>query len=152
MSTDNGFQADKHIIGPATYAADYTQTVLARRENHVGALALGVENLAEHPIQGRAVLLDFEKHFGCKKQIFGWKQLKEVLEKDKIEVRKGDFVLFHYGCGRKIVAAKGKITKEEWAVTACGLDGRDKDILNWITETGCVALCADNVRNERGLL
>src|SRR6202162_3232463 len=53
----NGYRAGEHIIGPR----DWTT---GREQPHQGALALGVENMAVKAIQGRAVMIDLEAHYG----------------------------------------------------------------------------------------
>ena len=56
----NGYEAGTHIIGPVDYSDGGETTVGA----HVGATALGVENMATACMQGRAVMIDLEAHFG----------------------------------------------------------------------------------------
>jgi len=110
-----------------------------------GAKKLGIQNIAEHPMQGRAVLFDLEKHFGlgC---IAGMKEIKQIIEKDKIVIKSGDFAVFHTGAGKVLMDAQGDITPEKWKnVTECGLDGRDPELLQWVTDSGFVALISDNV-------
>ena len=43
-------------------------------------------------VQGRAVMIDLEAHFGRSGQIVGYEELMRVLEVDKIVVEPGDFV------------------------------------------------------------
>lgn len=129
-----------------TYAAD--GSIVSRHESHTGAKHLGVENMAEHPIQGRAVMIDLDRHFGRSRQFIGMKQIREVIEKDKIEVRKGDFVLFHTGFGDMLMKAAGNPTKELLENTGAVLDGRDPELLQWVTDSGVVALISDNYAVE----
>lgn len=131
--TDNGYLADKHIILPSGRKG--------------GAKALGVQNLAEHPIQGRAVLFDLFRHYGPG-VVVGMAELREIMKKDNIEVKHGDFVLFHTGFGQMLMDAKGDVSAELWENTLAGLDGRDPELLEWITESGVVALISDNVGCE----
>ncbi|KAI9034581.1 hypothetical protein DFJ74DRAFT_700957 [Hyaloraphidium curvatum] len=142
----NGYQAQEHIKGPVVYSPD--GKVLEKHEHHPGAHALGVQNLAEHPIQGRAVMIDLAKHFGTGRNKIGYKQLKEVIEKDKIDVKKGDFVLLHTGYGQMLMDAKGQPTKELLFGTGAVLDGRDPELLQWVTDSGVVALISDNYAVE----
>lgn len=141
---DNGFQADKHIFGPVSYSADGKGNVASTHETFGGAKSLGVQNMAEHVIQGRGILFDVHKHFGTGKNI-GYAELKQIMEKDKIEVRKGDFALFHFGTGQMIMDMQGDMTDEDWATINCGLNGQDPELLKWITDSGVVALIGDNV-------
>lgn len=143
----NGYRAGVDVIGPVTYAPDLSQTIVARREDgkHIGALKLGIDGVAAKCVQGRGVMIDLEKYYGLSQQIFSFAQIKKIMDAEKIEILPGDFVLFHTGVGRKIMGAQGKITKEEWSLTSSGLDGRDPEMLKWITESGVVALISDNV-------
>ena len=140
--TDNGYKADEHIKGPVSY--DGVGTITGTHPTFGGATALGVQNMAEKVVQGRGVLFDVKKHFGLGTKI-GWKELKEIIEKDKIEDRKGDFELNHFGTGQMIMDMKGPMTDEAWATINSGLDGQDPELLKWITESGVVALVADTV-------
>lgn len=139
----NGYSADKHIHGPVKFGPDGKQ--IGTNEKHVGAKALGVQNLAEHPIQGRAVMIDLARHYGTGRTKVGYKEIKAIIDKDKVEVRKGDFVLFHTGYGKMLMEAGGNPTKEQLFGTGCTLDGRDPELLQWVTDSGIVALISDNV-------
>jgi hydrogenase maturation factor len=139
----NGHTADKHIHGPVKYGIDGKP--FGTNDHHRGAKALGVQTLAEHPIQGRAVLLDLAKHFGTGRTKLGYKEIKKVIDTDKIDVRKGDFVVLHTGYGDMLMKAAGNPTKEQLFGTGCTLDGRDPELLQWVTDSGIVALISDNV-------
>ncbi|KAI9014254.1 hypothetical protein DFJ74DRAFT_771264 [Hyaloraphidium curvatum] len=143
----NGYQGDKDILGPVTYAPDGSGDVVKEHPTFGGAKKLGVENMAEHVVQGRGVLFDVHRHYGPGK-VVGWKEVKEMMEKDGIDVRKGDFVLFHHGCGQVLVDKKGDLTDEEFALVNAGLDGRDKELHKWITNSGLVALISDTIGVE----
>src|SRR6185503_15296360 len=87
---------------------------------------LGVENMAAKAIQGRAVLVDLEKHFGRDHKYVNYDDFKRVLDAD--EVVKMD---------KNVDPAR--------AHSMCAvLDGRDKRLLQWITDSQISALIADN--------
>lgn len=59
-------------------------------------------------------MLDLAHHFGTERKKIGMKELQEVIDKDKVEIRKGDFVLLHTGwvknCGRLLgIRAAGRL-------------------------------------------
>jgi hypothetical protein len=56
----NGYRAGEHIVGPV----DYRDGRAVERGEHVGALALGIDILAAHPVQARGVMIDLEAHLG----------------------------------------------------------------------------------------
>ncbi len=52
----NGYRAYEHIGGD-------------RQSQELGARALGIENMAETGVQGRAVLVDLHPHFGNEREV-----------------------------------------------------------------------------------
>ena len=58
---------------------------------------LGVENMAAKAIQGRAVMVDLEKHFGRDHKYVNYDDFRSVLEADKVVVEPGDMLLLHTG-------------------------------------------------------
>ena len=141
----NGFRAGEHIIGPVDYPADYRDGPAVERGEHIGALALGIDNLAVHPVQGRGVMVDLEAHFGRGESFVGYDALMRILEKDKVEVEEGDLVCFRTGYDRTILDMNKRPDAATLAANpGAGLDGRDERLLNWITKSGVVALISDN--------
>src|SRR5258708_40292422 len=71
------------------------------------------------------------------------------MQAGKVEVEEGDAVCLRPGYGRVIL---GMNKKPDPAVLkanpGAGLDGRDERLLNWITQSGLVALISDNVAVE----
>ena len=137
----NGFRAGEHIVGPV----DYRGSQPVERGEHVGALALGIDNLAAHPVQGRGVMIDLEAHLGRSGSFVGYDALMRIMEADKVAVEEGDLVCFRTGYDRVIL---GMNKRPEAAVLSAnpgaGLDGRDERLLEWITQSGAVALISDN--------
>jgi kynurenine formamidase len=112
---------------------------------HVGALALGIENLAAHPVQGRGVMIDLEAHCGGGESFVGYDQLMRIMEADKVEVEEGDLLCFRTGYDRAILGMNKQPDAATLAANpGAGLDGRDERLLNWITKSGVVALISDN--------
>jgi kynurenine formamidase len=137
----NGYRAGEHIVGPR----DWTT---GREQAHQGARALGVENMAVKAIQGRAVMIDLEAHFGRARKLVGYEDLMDVLTKDKVVVEEGDMVCIRTGFAQQVLDMK-KEPDEKVLHGACAvLDGRDERLLNWVTKSGLVSLIADNYAVE----
>jgi kynurenine formamidase len=140
----NGYQANTHVRGPLDYRGKYEH----RCDPPYGALALGVENMAQQGIQGRAVLLDLHAHYGDRKEAVGYDALMRVCEQDNVVVEKGDMLLIHTGW-TALIMGMNKHPDMNVLNNACvGLDGSDDKLLDWITDCGVVALCADNYAVE----
>lgn len=129
----NGFRAGDHIKLDGS---------------KIGAEALGVERMAEHGVQGRGVLLDLYSHCGDfpRKEV-GYDDLMAIMEKDRVEVGKGDILCLWTGLDRMILGMNKHPSpklKEACAV----LDGYDERLLRWITESGVAAIASDNLAVE----
>ncbi len=74
------------------------------RGEHVGAKHLGVENMATHGVQGRAVMIDLAAHFGGTGRGVGYDDLMGVMQQDEVVVEPGDFVLLRTGFDRALLA------------------------------------------------
>lgn len=140
----NGFRAGQDVVGPIDYDTATGKMIEGSDREHVGALRLGVNNMAEkvswvrrlrkrgvgiivltsfcffafpirssflhflsspppfQPIQGRAVLIDLHAHYGTKRVWIGYKEIKEVMEKDGVVVEEGDIVCLHTGFAKMI--------------------------------------------------
>src|SRR5204863_1294075 len=132
----NGYRAGEHIIGPV----DYSGGGAVERGEHVGATALGIENMAAHSVQGRGVMIDLEAHFGRGEKFVSYDELMHIMEADKVEVGEGDLVCFRTGYDRVILGMNKNPDAATLAANPCAaLDGRDERILNWITKSGIVA-------------
>ncbi len=108
-------------------------------------LALGIENMAAHGVQGRGVMIDLEAHFGRGEKFVSYDELMRIMDEDKVEVGEGDLVCFRTGYDRVILGMNKHPDAATLAANPCAaLDGRDERILNWITKTGVVALISDN--------
>ena len=134
----NGFRAGVDVVGPAADAG-------ADGVGHSSyAHRLGVQNLAEKPIQGRGVLVDLEKHLGRTYTHVGYDQLTAVMAADGVVVEPGDLLVLHTGWATELAAMGGQPDPERVHAMCAVLDGRDERLLDWITDSGIAALIADN--------
>ena len=142
----NGYRACEDIVGTVDYR-DGRELPLAGA--HVGARKLGIENLAEGCAQGRAVMVDLFTHLGLQRRYVSYDELMRVMERDNVVVEPGDMVCLRTGFDRWMLSQNKQI-RDRAAVDEVlfGLDGRDEKLLNWITDSGVVALISDNVAVE----
>ncbi|MBU6497451.1 MAG: cyclase family protein [Rhodospirillales bacterium] len=136
----NGFRAGTDIVGPLIYRDGREIPTTGRQ----GALHLGVENMARSCIQGRGVMIDLEAHYGRSGKIVGYDDLMAVLEKDRVVVEPGDLVCLRTGFAEMLLAMNRQPDVARLFATNCALDGRDPRLQQWVTDSGAVALIADN--------
>jgi kynurenine formamidase len=141
----NGYRAGTDIIGPVTYDAGGATTPTGQVS---GARKLGVENMAVACVQGRAVMIDLLAHFGRSGKIVGYEDLMMVLDKDKVVIEPGDFVCIRTGFAEVLLQMNKQPDPAVLFATTCALDGRDARLQQWVTDTGGVALLADNYAVE----
>jgi len=111
-------------------------------------LKLGVENLAQKGMQGRGVLVDLFRHYGPGRTLIGHAELMHVLETDGITVERGDMLVLRTGYAEAVVAMNGTPDPEVLHTYGAALDGTDAALLQWITDSGIAAICADNYAVE----
>lgn len=140
----NGYRAGEHVVGPV----DYRTGKATDAGRPMGALKLGMEHMAESCVQGRAVLIDLHRHFGRERRMVGWRDLAEIMRKDRVEVEKGDMVLLHTGWAQAVLEEERNPTQETLHDSCTALDGRDAGIQRWIVESGLSVLVADNYAVE----
>jgi hypothetical protein len=136
----NGFAAGRDVIGPVLWRG----TEPVPTDAPQGARHLGVENMAAHGVQGRAVMIDLHAHFGNSGRRVGYDDLLGVLERDHVEIEQGDFVCLRTGFDRALIGMNGDPDPAVLFATTSALDGRDDRLLQWITDSGLVALISDN--------
>ena len=90
-----------------------------------------------------AVMIDLRAHFGAARRLVGYDDLMHVMEHDGVVVEPGDMVCLHTGCAQRVLDMKKEPVKEATDDVAA-LDGKDERLLQWITDSGLVALIADN--------
>jgi hypothetical protein len=139
----NGYRADTDFVGPT----DPSDAGASEERSTFAAKALGAERMAERAIQGPGILVDLAFHYGRERAIVGYEGLMRVMEADLVDVQPGDTLCLHTGLAAVILEMNREPTPE--ALQSCSvLDGRDSRLLNWITDTGIVAIAADNYAVE----
>lgn len=131
----NGYRGGEHIKGPDD-------------PDGMGARALGVENMAASGMQGRGVVVDFHRHFGDERVAVNYDLLMDVFKKDNVVVEEGDFFLFHTGWDNMLFEMAGDPDAKKLHSSGAVLDGFDDRMLQWITDSGVVALISDNMAVE----
>ena len=131
----NGYRAGDHLVAPDG-------------DSPPRALALGIENLAEVGAQGRAAVVSLLDAFGPGRTWVGYDELDHAMRAQSAEVRPGDFLLLHTGFDDQVLAMNGKPDRAALSQAGAVLDGRDPRLLQWVADSGVVALCSDNVAVE----
>jgi len=112
------------------------------------ARKLGVETMAVHGMQGRAVLIDLVRVFGKGRTVVGYKELVTAMNQLKVTVEEGDMLVMRTGFSEVLLDMQGKPNIKVLEKTGAVLDGSDLELLNWITKSGISAICADNYAVE----
>ncbi len=136
----NGYRGGEHIIG----AAHVCEAAPGRPARSMGAYALGIENMATSCVQGRGVMVDFKAHFGRERVLVGYDTLMRILEKDRVTVEEGDLLCVRTGFDEALLSMRRQPDAELLKSSFGILDGRDDRLLQWITDSGIVALICDN--------
>lgn len=137
----NGFRAGVEIRSAkedTTAPTDWMRFPAPRAE------ALGIENLAEHGVQGRGVMVDLEHHVGRRREAIGYERLMRILDQDRVEIEAGDMVCIHTGFADSLLAMNRQPDLKKLHETGSGLDGNDTKLLNWIVDVRLACLLADN--------
>jgi hypothetical protein len=140
----NGYRGGEDVVGPRDYLNEGKPT----GRDYTGADALGIQNMAEHGVQGRGVLVDLRHHLGDARTLVDHARLMDILQTDDITVARGDILCLHTGFADRIVEMKGDPDPEVLHNACSALDGRDERLLQWITDVGIVAIAADNYAVE----
>jgi hypothetical protein len=143
----NGFKAGVDIVGPTDIADSGTEGADNPRSTSQ-ANALGVERMAEACCQGRGVMIDLHAHVGRLRVVFGYERLMRVIDADQVEIEKGDMVCLHTGFAEMLLEMDRAPEPSKAQYLCAVLNGRDRRLLNWITDTGLVSLIADNYAVE----
>ena len=115
----------------------------------IGAVNLGIQNMAESCVQGRGVMIDLRAHCGDERRAVGYDQIMAIMKKDNVEVAEGDLVCLHTGFADLIVEEAKTANPEPVGAVCTVLNGDDTRLLNWISESGLAALISDNVAVEQ---
>jgi kynurenine formamidase len=99
-------------------------------------------------LQGRAVMIDLYAHFKRKRQAVGYDDLMRICAADGVTVEAGDFVCLRTGFDELILEGR-KTPDQHLLETSCaGLDGSDKRLQQWVSDSKLVALISDNYAVE----
>ena len=110
----------------------------------VGTHKLGIEHMAKACIQGRGVMVDLHAHFADTHKAIGYDELMRVLESDGVDIEQGDLLCLHTGYAQRLLEDPEVSDPVALNERYTGLDGRDERLQHWITDSGVVALIADN--------
>ncbi len=133
----NGYRGGVEIVGPDDSS-----------EGPHGASALGIENLALTCVQGRGVLVDLESQCGAERVLVGYDLMMRTLEAQGAEVEEGDMLCLHTGFAELVLSMNKDPDGDVLATSCAALDGRDEKLLQWISDSGIAAICADNFAVE----
>lgn len=135
----NGYRAGMEVRGPKDYL-DGDRSL----KPPYGAGPLGIDALAATGMQGRGVMVDLHAHFGNARKAVSYDELMRVLEADNVEVETGDMLCLRTGFDR-VLLGYGKSPPQGIQYEICaGLDGSDRRLLQWISDSGVAALISDN--------
>lgn len=136
----NGWRGGEHIVTPAP-RLDVEEW--ARYEG-VSAGPLGIDGMAASCVQGRGVMVDLHRHYGRERHWVGYDDLMRILDQDGIEVERGDMLCLWTGFDELLLEMNKQPDAERLHGSCAGLDGGDARLLQWITDSGVVALISDN--------
>jgi kynurenine formamidase len=92
--------------------------------------------------------VDLLRHYGPGRTLIGHAELMHVLKTDGISVETGDMLVLRTGYAEAVVAMNGTPDAETLHTYGAALDGTDQALLQWITDSGIAAICADNYAVE----
>jgi kynurenine formamidase len=145
----NGFRAGTDVIGPSgSGGAGIFGFPEIARESTSSAKALGIEKMSERCVQGRAVMVDLHAHLGRERVRVDCDMLMNILQKDGVVVEPGDMVCLHTGFAQMLLEMNKQPDPHAVENSCAVLEGRDERLLQWITDSGLVALIADNYAVE----
>lgn len=115
-----------------------------------GALRLGIQSMAETCVQGRGVMIDLAHHLPTDEgpHSVTFDMFLAILKADAVTVEEGDIVCLHTGLSDLLLDMGKEPDRDVLKGRAIALDGRDEALLNWITDSGLVALVSDNFAVE----
>jgi len=140
----NGYRPGDDIVGPEPDAkGDGSGSVSFARH-------LGLEHMAAHGVQGRAVLIDVAHHLGNTSE---WTPVtmatvREIMAADNVVISPGDMVLLHTGFATQVLAWDRQPDAAKIQAMHPYLDGNDDEVLEWIAGSQMSALIADNYAVE----
>ncbi len=140
----NGYRAGEHVVGPM----DYDGEGAVAEGEATGAMALGIDNMAATPIQGRGVLVDLFARYGRERVLVGHDDLMAVMDEDGVEIEPGDMLVLRTGFAQVLLEMNREPRADVLDRSCAVLDGRDEALLQWVTESGIAAIACDNYAVE----
>ncbi len=138
----NGWRGGEHIVaGDGCGECGEVEGVEARK--------LGIENMAERCVQGRAVLIDLYAICGDEKSNADFSVLEQAMSEQGAVVEKGDMVCLHTGFARKLLEMNREPDQHVLHNSCAALEGRDPRLQEWVADSGLAVLIADNYAVER---
>lgn len=136
----NGWRGGEHVITPAP--RDGVEE-WARYEG-VSAGPLGIDTMAATCVQGRGVMVDLFSRHGREHCRVGYDALMRILDEDDVVVESGDMLCLWTGFDELLLEMNRQ--PDPWLLhnSCAGLDGADARLLQWISDSGVVALISDN--------
>jgi hypothetical protein len=145
----NGFKPGVDVIGPThPGGAGIFDFANIPRSSTTQVKKLGIENMSEKCVQGRGVMIDLYAHVGRERVNIDYDHLMDILRKDNVSVETGDMVCLRTGYADMLLEMNRQPDGEKLLKSCAVLEGRDPKLLQWITDTGLVALIADNYAVE----
>jgi kynurenine formamidase len=117
-------------------------------QGELGARAVSIASMAETGVQGRGVMVNLHRHLGEARTQVGLDALLAIMEADRVNVSEGDILCLHTGLGQLILDSPAQGPDRSIRLACAVLDGSDQALLNWITDSGIVAIAADNLAVE----
>ena len=114
----------------------------------VAAPQLGIHNMAETCVQGRAVMFDFHAHYGDERIAVNYDMLSKIMADDDVVVEPGDMLIIHTGWAQMILDMNLDPDAEKLHKSCAVLDSRDPKILEWVTDSGVAVIASDNMAVE----
>ncbi len=146
----NGYRAGMDVIGPAHPGGagifDFGNKI--PRNSTTQVKKLGIENMSERCVQGRAVMIDLHAHVGRQRVHIDHAHLMDILHKDQVVIEPGDMVCLHTGFAQMLLEMNRQPDGDVLGRSCAVLEGRDPQLLQWITDSGLVALISDNYAVE----
>jgi kynurenine formamidase len=112
------------------------------------ARRLGIDNYARKGMQGRGVMVDLARALGLGRTLVDYNTLRDVMRQQDVAVEAGDMLVLRTGFAEAIVRMGGRPDHAALEQAGAVLDGADPALLQWITESGIAAICADNYAVE----
>ena len=107
-----------------------------------------VEGMATVGLQGRGVMVDLQRRYGNERIDVTYAMLAEVMREQNASIEPGDLLFLHTGFGQLLLDMKRAPDPAKVHNSCAALDGADPELLQWVTDSGVVAIVADNFAVE----